>query len=72
VTAGLQQMYLDLAIGLALVYLALFLITASVSRGLRRGAKINAFLAEHDTLTDLPNRLLFHKRAERALATFSE
>jgi diguanylate cyclase (GGDEF)-like protein len=68
VTAGLQQMYLDLAIGLALVYLALFLITASVSRGLRRGAKINAFLAEHDTLTDLPNRLLFHKRAERALA----
>jgi diguanylate cyclase len=68
VTAGLHRMYLDLAIGLALVYLALFLITASVSRGLRRGAKINAFLAEHDTLTDLPNRLLFHKRAQRALA----
>jgi diguanylate cyclase (GGDEF)-like protein len=67
-TAGLHQLYLDLAIGLALVYLALFLITASVSHGLRRGAKINAFLAEHDTLTDLPNRLLFHKRAERALA----
>jgi diguanylate cyclase (GGDEF)-like protein len=68
VTAGLHQMYLDLAIGLALVYLALFLITASVSHGLRREAKINAFLAEHDTLTDLPNRLLFHKRAQRALA----
>jgi diguanylate cyclase (GGDEF)-like protein len=68
VTAGLYQMYLDLGIGLALVYLALFAITASVSRGLRRGAKINAFLAEHDTLTDLPNRLLFHQRAERALA----
>jgi diguanylate cyclase (GGDEF)-like protein len=68
VTAGLHQLYLDLAIGLALVYLALFLITASVTRGLRRGAKTNAFLAEHDMLTELPNRLLFHKRAERALA----
>jgi diguanylate cyclase (GGDEF)-like protein len=67
VTAGLHQMYLDLALGLALVYLALFAITMSVTRGLRRGAKVNAFLAGHDTLTELPNRLLFHQRAERAL-----
>jgi diguanylate cyclase len=68
VTAGLHRLYLDLAVGLALVYLALFAITASVSSGLRRGVRINAFLAEHDTLTDLPNRLLFHQRAEKALA----
>lgn len=68
VTAGLHQMYLDLALGLALVYLALFVITASVTRGLRRESKVNAFLAGHDTLTGLPNRLLFHQRAERALA----
>jgi diguanylate cyclase len=68
VSTGEHQMYLDLALGLALVYLALFAITASVTRGLRRGAKVNAFLAEHDTLTELPNRLLFHQRAERALA----
>ena len=61
-------MYLDLALGLALVYLALFVITASVTRGLRRESKVNAFLAGHDTLTGLPNRLLFHQRAERALA----
>jgi diguanylate cyclase len=68
VTAGLAQLYLNLAIGLVLVYLALLLVTTSVTRGLRRGAKANAFLAEHDTLTEMPNRLLFHKRAERALA----
>jgi diguanylate cyclase (GGDEF)-like protein len=68
VSAGLHQLYRDLAIGLALVYLALFLITTSVTRGLRRGARTNAFLAEHDPLTALPNRLLFHRRAERALA----
>jgi diguanylate cyclase (GGDEF)-like protein len=68
VTAGLHGLYIDLAVGLALVYLALFAVTVSVSRGMRRGAKINAFLAEHDALTDLPNRLLFHQRAEKALA----
>ena len=68
VTAGLHQLYLDLSVGLALVYLALLAITASVSRGLRREVKVNAFLAEHDTLTELPNRVLFHRRAEKALA----
>ncbi len=68
VTAGLHRLYVDLAIGLSLVYLALVAITASVSRGLRREVKINAFLAEHDTLTELPNRVLFHRRAKRNLA----
>jgi diguanylate cyclase (GGDEF)-like protein len=29
---------------------------------------LNAFLAHHDTLTELPNRTLFHRRAKRALA----
>ena len=33
VTAGLRTLYLDLAVGLGLLYLALFAITASVSRG---------------------------------------
>ena len=68
VTAGLDRLYVDLAVGLMLVYLALFAVTASVSRGLRRGAKVNAFLAEHDTLTELPNRVLFHRRAANLLA----
>ena len=68
VTAGLHQLYLDLGVGLALVYLALLAITVSMSRGLRREVKRNAFLAEHDTLTELPNRILFHRRAHKALA----
>jgi diguanylate cyclase (GGDEF)-like protein len=68
VSAGLHQLYLDLAVGLALVYLSLFAIIVSVSRGLLRETKVNAYLAEHDTLTQLPNRVLFHRRAERVLA----
>jgi diguanylate cyclase len=67
VTGGLHQLYLYLAIGLTLLYLVLFLITASVSRGLRRQSSLNAFLAEHDPLTELPNRALFHRRAKEAL-----
>ena len=68
VTAGLHRMYVDLAVGLAVLYLVLFAITASVSRGLRREAALNAFLAHHDPLTELPNRTLFHRRAGQALA----
>jgi len=68
VTAGQHRLYLDLIIGLALLYLALFTITASVSRGLRRESALNAFMAEHDTLTELPNRTLFHRRAGRLLS----
>jgi diguanylate cyclase len=67
VTAGLHQLYLDLGVGLAALYLALFAITASVSRGLRREAALNAFLAEHDPLTELPNRTQFHRRAGKLL-----
>ena len=67
VTAGLHGLYIDLAIGLAMLYLALFAITWSVSRGLRREVALNAFLAEHDALTELPNRTLFHRRAEAAV-----
>jgi diguanylate cyclase (GGDEF)-like protein len=67
VTSGLHGLYVDLVIGLAMLYLALFAITWSVSRGLRREVALNAFLAEHDILTELPNRALFHRRAEAAL-----
>ena len=50
------------------LYVLLFAITASVSRRLRREAAINAFLAQHDTLTELPNRVQFLSRARTALA----
>jgi diguanylate cyclase (GGDEF)-like protein len=38
-----------------------------VSRGLRRQVALNAFLAEHDALTGLPNRELFLERAKAAV-----
>jgi diguanylate cyclase (GGDEF)-like protein len=68
VSAELGRLYVDLAVGLAALYLVLTVITFSMSRGLRREAEWNAFLAEHDTLTELPNRALFHHRATTALA----
>jgi len=68
VSSGLHKLSLDLVLGLALLYLALFVITASVGRGLRREASLNKFQAEHDTLTELPNRTLFHRRAKKLLA----
>jgi diguanylate cyclase (GGDEF)-like protein len=66
VTASLQNLYRDLAIGLAVLYLALLVISLSVSRRLRHQLRINTYLAEHDTLTDLENRTAFHRRAEEA------
>ena len=68
VTRGMGILQRNLALGLGLLYVALFVITASVSRRLRRQVALNAFLAEHDMLTDLPNRTLFHRRAEQAVA----
>jgi diguanylate cyclase len=68
VTSGLHQLSRDLMIGLAALYVALFTISLSVSRGLRRQVRLNAFLAEHDPLTELPNRRLFQHRIADALA----
>lgn len=68
VTAGLHSLYRNLALGLGALYLALFAISVSVSRHLRRQVRENKYLAEHDALTDLPNRTLFHRRVEDAMA----
>jgi diguanylate cyclase (GGDEF)-like protein len=67
VTAGLHNLYRDLILGLAGLYAAIFGISFSVSRRLREQLKANTYLAEHDPLTDLPNRALFLRRAEAAL-----
>src|SRR5437763_4223189 len=67
VAAALRSLYRELAVGLGALYLTLLVISISMSRGLRKQVKFNAFLAEHDHLTDLPNRTLFHRRAASAL-----
>ena len=67
VDAGLSTLYRNLAIGLTVLYLILFGISAFVGRRLRRQVRMNAYLAEHDALTSLPNRLHFHGRVQESL-----
>ena len=62
-----HRLYLFLAAGLTLLYLSLFRIVAGASTRLRRQASENEHLALHDPLTDLPNRSLFHDRAQQAI-----
>jgi diguanylate cyclase (GGDEF)-like protein len=68
VSAGLHSLYRNLAVGLGVLYLALFAICLLLSRGLRRELVRNVHLAQHDGLTDLPNRSLFQARAAIAVA----
>ena len=67
VDAALASQNRELAVALGALYLTLIVISISMSRGLRKEVAFNAFLAEHDNLTDLPNRTLFHRRAASAL-----
>jgi diguanylate cyclase (GGDEF)-like protein len=69
VTSGLHELYRDLIVGLLVLYLILFALSVTLSRGLRQQLTRNKFLAEHDLLTDLPNRALFHQCAQEAVAT---
>jgi diguanylate cyclase len=54
ISSGLRTLYLDLAVGLAALYLVLAAIARVTTRRLQRYANDNAHLAEHDTLTGLP------------------
>jgi diguanylate cyclase (GGDEF)-like protein len=60
-----RRLYLTLAVGLLLLYFALFRIVARASRDLRRQVKTNRHQALYDMLTNLPNRVLFTDRLEQ-------
>jgi diguanylate cyclase (GGDEF)-like protein len=68
VTAGLSGLYRDLGVGLGVLYLLLALISYSATKPLRAQVARNAFLAEHDLLTGLANRALFHRRVTEAVS----
>ena len=59
VAASLHRLYLDIAGGLILLYLALLTITLSVSRGLRRQLTLNATQAEQLRAQAHEHRMLF-------------
>jgi diguanylate cyclase (GGDEF)-like protein len=56
-------------IALAVLYGVLFRIVAGASKALRHQAELNEHQALHDSLTDLPNRTLFHDRVHQALTS---
>jgi diguanylate cyclase (GGDEF)-like protein len=60
--------YLFLVSGLLLLYGALFRIVKTASRKLRLQAEENEYLALHDHLTNLPNRVLFLDRVRQAIS----
>ncbi|HEX8495646.1 MAG TPA: GGDEF domain-containing protein, partial [Actinomycetales bacterium] len=59
VTAQSQRMTVLLTLGLLVQYLVVAAISWLVTRRLRRQSTMYEHLANHDTLTDLPNRKLF-------------
>ena len=68
ITAGTRRLSWEVGIGLGLLYLVLAGVSASLTRRLRREARENRFLARHDVLTRLPNRVLFRERTADIVA----
>jgi diguanylate cyclase (GGDEF)-like protein len=67
ISAGLNRLAWQLGIGLGVLFVVLTIVSASVTRRLRREGRTNHFLARHDPLTRLPNRVLFRQHAEDAV-----
>jgi diguanylate cyclase (GGDEF)-like protein len=62
IAEGLNQLYLHLALGLLALYVILAGLSLATTRRLRQHAQTNAYLAEYDQLTGLPNRRNFRRR----------
>ncbi|MGH2850883.1 MAG: histidine kinase dimerization/phospho-acceptor domain-containing protein, partial [Solirubrobacteraceae bacterium] len=67
VATSLHHLYVDLAIGLGLLYLVLFAITLSVSRGLRRQLALNSAQAEQLRSSEERYRVLFERNPQPLL-----
>jgi diguanylate cyclase (GGDEF)-like protein len=68
IAAGTRRLSWEVGVGLALLYLVLAGVSVSLTRRLRREARENRFLARHDALTRLPNRVLFRERTAELVA----
>jgi diguanylate cyclase len=69
---GQKMLGLTLMLGLLVLWAALLGVSASLSRRLRQQADANAYLAQHDVLTGMPNRAQFTSSAERAIAAATD
>ncbi|MGN6610732.1 MAG: putative bifunctional diguanylate cyclase/phosphodiesterase, partial [Angustibacter sp.] len=58
---GLHRLHRLLVIGLSALYLVLLGLALTTTRRLRQHGRHNAYLAEYDQLTGLPNRRLFQR-----------
>jgi len=65
--ADLRTLLSILALGLVVFWAVLFRLVLGTSRALRRQLEENTYLATHDTLTGLPNRLVLRDRVEQAI-----
>jgi diguanylate cyclase (GGDEF)-like protein len=72
IAAGTRTLYRDLVVGLVLLYGVLAFLCLASTRRLRQHAARNAYLAEHDQLTGLPNRRGFHHQIAALSAGRSE
>jgi diguanylate cyclase (GGDEF)-like protein len=65
IDAGLDRLYRLLALGLSALYLVLLGLALTTTRRLRQHGRRNAYLAEYDQLTGLPNRRQFQRELSR-------